>query len=412
MKTSMIQLMVAALVVLLVGMQIGCKEDPPVGIYDDAAYNTTSKATPVVSSIAPAGKGLAGVTRITLTGQNFSTTAGENFVYFDGTVAEILQVSATQLQVRAPVLVKDSIKVRVTVTGADQISAPPLYYKLEEAVGNFGNLGANTEPYAITCDAAGNVYVSIVTSGIGAGIKKINVDGTSSTQLYANPSTGVLSWRGLKFGAGGVLFASGVVGRDGAIYQIPAGGGTATSFVGLGRVAVYDFDIDAAGNMWVGGDMANIIRVKPDKTQRNFPFRALIKSVRVFDNYLYVGGRVDTVESVWRFPLAGDTLGTAEKYYDLTANYYGAKVNAMTFALDGDMFIATNPIAGSLLVVHPDKSAEPFYPGLLSQENIFLSYSNGTELYLSRTGPAADGSDKRVIRVYTQKQGAPYHGRP
>jgi len=126
----------------------------------------------------------------------------------------------------------------------------------------------------------------------------------------------------------------------------------------------------------------------------------------------WIAANKDTVEGVWRFPLANDSLGVVEKYYDLTANYYGAKVNGITFALDGDMFIATTPTAGSVLVVHPDRSAEKYYPGLLAEENVFITYNNDRHLFLSRTGPAADGSDKKVVRVNTQKQGAPYYGRP
>ena len=412
MKTSMTQLMCVALVATAVGLMSGCKEEPPVGLYDDAAYNKTSKATPVLTSLSPAGSGLAGVTRLTLSGQNFSTVLRENLVFFDATLAEVLQASSTQLQVIAPALISDSIKVRVSVVGADGISSPAIVYKLEEGVGDFGALGSGSEPFAITCDASGNVYVALVTNSLGGGIKRILANGTAETKLYADPTAGVLKWTGLKFGSGGVLYASGMAGLNGALYQIPAGGGAATAFTGLGRVQVYDFDIDPNGNFWVGGSMANIIRVKPDKTLKSFPFTATLRSLRVFGSYLYVGGKVDTVEGVWRFPLANDSLGAVEKYYDLTANYYGAKVNGITFALDGDMFIATNSIAGSVLVVHPDKSAEKYYPGLLSQENVFITYNNDRHLFLSRTGPAADGSDKKVVRVNTQKQGAPYYGRP
>ncbi len=407
MKPSMTHLVRVALVLLSTGLLSSCKEDPPVSIYDDATYNSASKLTPVLSSLSPSGGGLAGVTRITLTGQNFSAVRSENLVFFDATMAEVLQASATQLQVLAPKLIKDSINVRVSVVGADAISAPAFVYKLEEAVGVFGNLGSGSEPFAITCDAAGNVYVAIVTNNVAGGIKRIQSNGTTDAGTYGAPIAGVLKWTGLKFGTGGALYACGVVGRDGAIYQIPAGGGTPASFVGLGRIVPYDFDIDPAGNMWVGGNMPNIIRVKPDKTQRTFPFSANIRSVRVYNSHLYVGGRIDTVEGVWRFPLAGDTLGAAEKYYDLTANYYGASVNGITFSLDGDMFIATTSGASSLLLVHPDKTAEPFYPGLLTLDNLFLTYSNGKELYLSRTGPATDGSGKRVIKSqHTETRGS------
>lgn len=411
MKTLVSLFTVAALLLLAAGAFVGCKEEPPTSLYDDAAYNKASKAQPVVSSITPASGALAGVTVLTLAGQNFSTVPKENLVFFDATVATVQQATATQLTLVAPTMVKDSIKVRVSVLGADQISSPPLLYKLDAAVSVFGNIGSGSEPFAITCDAAGNVYVALTTNNVAGGVKRIAANGTSDPGLYVPVVAGVLKWTGLKFGAGGVLYASGVAGLNGVMYQIPAGGGTPTPYVGFGRVQVYDFDIDANGNMWVGGNMPNIIRVLPSKATRNFPFAATLRSLRVFGPHLYVGGRVDTVEGVWRFPLAGDTLGTVEKYYDLSANYPGGRVNGITFAQDGDMFIATNTSANSLLLVHPNKNAETFYPGLLSQENTFLTYSNGAELYLSRTGPATDGSDKRVIKVNTQKQGAPYYGR-
>jgi hypothetical protein len=392
----------------------GCGEEPPPSLYDPAY---TSGPTPSITSVSPQGYALAGVHTITITGTNFSTVLGENLIYFNSTLVPALSGSGTQLVVKAPVLVGDTVRIKIARYGSDKFNTP-FAYRLDAAVANFGGFAKPDEPTSVECDANGYVYVSLITSNVGGGVKRISPNGTPDAGLYAPayPSS-VLRWSGMKMGPGGVLHTVGLAGLFVSIYQIPAGGGTPAAWVNFARgVTMSDLDFDQAGNVWLAGASANIYRVKPTKTSKTFPFlaSATIRSVRVFGSYLYVGGKVDVVEGVWRLPLIGDSLGTASKYFDLTAAYPNTRVNAITFAQDGDMFLATNVSGHPLLLVSPTGSYQDFYPGLFPAENIFLTYGRADTLYVSRTGPGTGTdayADKKLLKVVTQKTGAPYYGR-
>ena len=57
--------------------------------------NLPNGATPIISSVSPSDTVLAGVTVVRISGNNFSTDATKNIVYFNEQVAEILEVSST-----------------------------------------------------------------------------------------------------------------------------------------------------------------------------------------------------------------------------------------------------------------------------------------------------------------------------
>ena len=83
---------------------------------------------------------------------------------------------------------------------------------------------------------------------------------------------------------------------------------------------IYDLDFDASGNLWAGGNNPAIYRIKQDKSVKQFPFTCNARSIRVYDGYLYVGGKVDTTEGVWRAQIINsDSLGAFEKYFDFSA---------------------------------------------------------------------------------------------
>ena len=114
---------------------------------------------------------LAGVSTVTVLGTNFSPVIASDIVYFDATPAAILSASPTQISVRAPDLVKDSIKVTVSALGSQYFSNY-VSFNLKAAVITFGGLASTETPYGVECDTAGNVYASMVSGGTGIGIKK------------------------------------------------------------------------------------------------------------------------------------------------------------------------------------------------------------------------------------------------
>jgi hypothetical protein len=398
-------LLCCAVVVLL---QPGCKTDPPPGLYDPSYV---SGPQPKVTSIDPAANALAGVTALTINGSNFSATPGNNLVFFDNVRVSLTSATTTQLKFKAPILPKDSIKVKVAVQGSDLFSEVFLYNLGLAADEKFGNFASGEEPVGMDCDASGNLYVSMLANGLGIGVKKFTTAGLRSDYSPAF-SGAVASWRGMKVGSGGAIFA---VAARAIVFRIPPGGGAAgvwTSGSGLGNL--YDLDFDANGNLWTGGPStasgAGIFRIRPDKAVRAFQFAGTVRSVRVFNGYLYVGGKRDSLEKVWRYPfVATDSLGAEEEYFNVSTRY-GANtfgVYAITFSNDGDLYVGTDAPDG-ILLVHPDKSSEPYYPGIITPHTVAMAWGSGSRLYQSRGGLS---TTKTVVDINALKTGAPYYGR-
>jgi hypothetical protein len=380
----------------------GCEEEAPPSAYDPSV---TGGPKPVITGIDPQGSALANVTTLTIHGQNFSAVPAENLVFFDVTAATVTTASATQLQMKAPNLVKDSIAVKVAVQGS-QLFSSTMIYKLDAAALDFGNFQSGEAPAGVECDVAGNVYVSIASSQATlTGVKKITPAGDRSD--YSPPFTSSVSnWRNMRFGPGGVMFC--VAGRS-IIFSIPAGGGNSAIWLsGSGLTSLYDLDFDSQGNIWAVGPSGSVCRVRQDKNVKTFPFIGTIRAARVYNGYLYVGGKRDSLEKVWRFPIvSSDSLGPVEEYFNLSS-LYGANsfgVQTLTFAADGDMYIGTDAADG-IVVVHPDGTSEPLYPGVIQSACTVLSWGSGNEAYQARTGSAPT-----LVKINLQKAGAPYYGR-
>jgi len=401
--------MITRLTILVLGLalilgSLGCQKEAPASLYDP---NYVSGPQPKITSLNPPALGLAGVTSITIAGQNFSTVPANNLVIFDAVQATVLQASATQLVVRAPNLISDTIKVKVGVFRSDLFSNS-VSYKLVAAAPDFGNFKASEVPYAVECDSAGNIYVSLTESGLGSGVKKYTPAGVRTD--YSPPfSTSVGVWRGMKFGPGRAIYS--VASRN-IIFQIPAGGGASSPWlIGGGLSNLSDLDFDQNGNIWTGGPGAtSVFRVKQDKSVQGFPFTGTVRAVRVYNNYLYVGGKRDSLEKVWRFPIGstGD-LGPEEEYFNLST-LYGANsfgVTAITFSSDGDMYVGTDGPDG-IVLVHPGKTSEPLYPGIIKPVSSAFAWGKGADLFVSRTGTTAA---QTLVDVNTQKASAPYYGR-
>jgi len=408
-KQYRLPLLLGAVAIGVIAFFAGCEEDPPPSLYNPVR---SGGPPPTIVSVAPSDSALAGVTTMVITGTNFSTTPGDNLVFFNASQATVLQATTTQLTVRAPVLIKDTISLKVSVLGSELFSNV-IQYKLTAAVSDFGVGPTPEEPLGIACDTSGNIYVSMLSGGVGIGDKRFTPSGGRSD--YSPPfSTAVNKWTALKVGPGSYMYAAAA--RN-AIFRIPPGGGASApwaSVASVGITSVYDFDFDQNKNIWGGGDNAAIVRVKPDRSVTAFPFVGDVRSVRVFNGHLYVSARTDTVWKIWRFPLmTGDSLGAAEEYFDFTATYgSGVGAYAITFsslADGGTMFVGTDGSAGSIVIVNPDGSSERFYPGLFTARSLLFAYGKGQELFVSRTG--SSNAEKKIIRALTQKNGAPYYGR-
>ncbi len=393
---------------LLLGAFVaGCEDEPTPSLFDP---NYVSRPAPVITTVTPPDT-FAGIGVVTINGQNFSSNKEENLVYFDAALGTVLEASATLLKVRAPNLPKDNINLKIAVLHADKFSNI-ISYRLLEAVSEFKLLDKAESPWAVTFDAQGNAYVSFVNNNVASqsGVAKFTPDGTRSS-FSPKPTGTPTRYTSLKVGPGGFLYGLTLERR---IIQIPAAGGSPTNWVVLPTTTtrLYDMDFDREGNLWLGGNNPEIYRVKQDKSVRNFPFVANVRSVRVFSDHLYLAGNRDGAEKVWRFPIvSADQLGPEEEYFNFSASPFGAggaSVFAITFAADGDMYIGTDAPEG-VVVVHPNKTAEALYPGLFQPKTLSFGWDNSTFLYAIRE--ASGGSTQALLKINLVKASAPYYGR-
>lgn len=399
------------IVIVLVGLS-GCNEKNNV----EPLYNPTFSNTlaPVITSVSPSDSAFAGVDELTITGSNFATSAESMAVYFNNVKATILSTDANKVVVKAPNLVKDTIKIKISKFNTDKLSNS-FQYKLISATITFKEFKFNDTPYSLTYDKLGDVYVSYTVDSIGTGIKKIAPDGTVTDFAPKGAET---YWTCLKFGQSGDLYAArGVRG----IFKIAQNALAATwvsSANGIGTIS--DFDFDQNGMMWAAGNNASIYRVNQTKNVKPFAFNANIRSVRVFNNYLYVGGAKNGVEGVWRFQIINsDSLGISEEYYDYTATYPTGTIRGITFSADGDLYIGTDGVE-LIVKVKPDKSSQILFSGVLNPSNkckfnSFVWRSGDIYLYLLRHAVNLNDTatpPESIIKVNTLNNlgGAPYYG--
>lgn len=389
---------------------ISCVENPETPVLYDEGVGTG--AAPTISSITPAGQAFAGIDTLTITGTNFSTVPSENTVYFNSTIVPIVNATSTTLTLKAPNIVLDSVGVRVARFRTERMSNL-IKYKLDAAYFSSPILPGGEEAWSAATDTAGNLYLSM-TSGGGIGIKMYPTGGGPRTDY--STTGGVTKFTGIKMGPAGEIYAA----RNlSALYKVPAGGGApAVWLIGGGLGRTFDFDFDVNKNIWAAGDGANVYRVRPDKNVKAFALDAVIRSVRVYNGYVYFGGKMrsdNTEQVVRRRIVSTDSLDVTEGYFNFsTSPFYavGASIYAITFASDGTMYISTDA-SNPFIVVSPTLSAAPLYPGVLEPTHHVLAWGAGPYLYALR-GAAAAGvatTSPSVMKINTLKLTAPYHGR-
>ncbi|MFQ6676543.1 MAG: IPT/TIG domain-containing protein, partial [Fidelibacterota bacterium] len=375
----------------------------PESIWDP---DDTGKPSPSILRVEPEEGGLAGVSEITITGENFSPVPEENTVYFDGTSAELLSASETALVVRAPDVSGDSLTIKVAVAGAF-LFAEFHPYKLEPAVIEYGEFGDFDNAFAIECDSDENVYVSLA----GRKIVRVSPDGEKSE--YAKTTFDKAS--SMKFGPDGAIYYVNLLQY---VARVDPGGGSDAIFTTLPG-GVYDLDFDSLGNLYAGGSGNAIYRIRLDGTsQTSAEYPSIdIRAVRVFGGYLYVGGKytgedtTEVQEGVWRNPIISENgdLGESELVLDWGAyvGKAGPRIASITFGADGDMYIGADG-GDAITVLHKDGTLEPLYPAVLFPPTYAMSWGEGEYLYVNRRGT----ENRRILRVTMRKLGAPYYGRP
>lgn len=373
-----------------------CSNDITPSLYEDQPKG----ATPVINSLDPAEKALAGITNITITGENFSTVAENNLVFFNSAPAAILSVSTTELIVKAPNIVSKSIVVKIAVHGVELFSNS-MSYELVSAISEPFKFKDFEDPYAITTDIDENIYLSFVSTNVGQGVNKLTPTGELSN--FA-PKGGETFYNGLKYGGNGVLYGVRAVR---AVFEITEGNSPATYAVLDNGTAMFDLDFDKDKNIWTGGAGGKLYRVTPDKDIKSFEFEPTVISIRIFNDHLYAAASDDNGDAVWKFPIiSSDSLGAATKYFDIEANYPSTSAFAITFSEDGVLYIGTD-FENPIIAVNPDLTHEEWYPGVLASPADKFVWGNGENLYYT----IGETGTRTIIKVNMGRSGAPDYGR-
>jgi hypothetical protein len=395
------QIFSLAIIITLSVIIYSCNQDAAPSLY----VVEPKGSTPVISGVIPANEALAGVTEVTINGSNFSSVKEENFVFFGTVQAAVLQASSTQLVVKAPALIKNSLDLKISVQGVENFSNI-IKYNLLEAVGVYYAFVKGIEdPMTVAVDNSENVYVYLKDRGI----RKISAAGVLTN---FSPRGSESFYIDMKVGPNNELFATRPATR--AIFRNIEGAPSATFQVFPTGMNIASLDFDKNKNIWAAGSGNRLFSVTyPGKDTTGFAIDYTISSVRVYNDYLYLAGKNSSEEAIYRYKInSNKLLGAKEKYFDIGAKYGLTKiqVNAITFAENGDLIIGTD-MTDAFVLVNSNGVSSIFYPGVINPIVKSLSWGTKKNLFYIREYTDAGTILHSLVRVDMQKLSAPYYGR-
>jgi hypothetical protein len=304
--------------------------------------------------------------------------------------------------VKAPDIVADSITIRIVSRDAFLI-AEYAGFKLEPVSIEYGGFTNLDQVWTIAIDAQDNMYAMLKIYKI----YKIFPDGTRDDTFGRAPFAKASE---IRVGPGGYLYLQ--RSNNTGLYRMSLSGGSVDLYKALPDRASY-FDFDQYGNIYSGGKYGLMVTPadgSPSWKVADYAGKD-IRSVRVFQNAVYVS-IAGAGAGIWKSEIQDSkgSLGPAVQYFDwANAGEFSAHTpGSITFAEDGDLYVGTSN-TDPILVIHPDGSTEPLYPGILKPTAGQLVWGNGDYLFVNRT--SKDPNLRRVIRVAMGKKGAPYYGR-
>src|SRR4030066_596774 len=104
----------------------GCSNEVTPSLYSEVSAGPI-EITPKISSVDPASTAIAGVTTITITGENFLSDTSAVKVYFGKQPGTFLSASPTQLKVISP-NVSGVVKIKISTNVAELFSNTYDYY--------------------------------------------------------------------------------------------------------------------------------------------------------------------------------------------------------------------------------------------------------------------------------------------
>ena len=395
MKKNIYKIITLASFILAFLYLAGCSEDITPTLTE---LSSESLPTPVITSINPPAEALAGVTKLTITGSNFSTTLKNNLVYFDGVPGKVISSIPTQLEVISAVVISDSVLIKIAVIGSEQFSN--VYtYKLNPAVSEFYAFNPKIFeiPYAVTVDNLENVYASLKDLGT----KKIDNQGVLTSFAPKGPET---FFRSITFASDNAIYA--VRGGIKGVYKVAENTAPAAFVAASQGITdnVNSINFDESRNvLWAGGNTGIIYRITLNKNVKKFAVDGNVNALKVAGNSLYVASTTNK-ELIWKMDIiSADSLGTPELYFDLSTQIDSLiKVIDIAAAQDGDLYLGTNKTSDPIYVIHPDKSFEELYPGVIESEVYSLAWGNSNFLYMTNI---INNVHTTILKINMQKLG-------
>ncbi len=375
--------------ILFTSLLMGCDSGTAPSIYDP---NRASLPDPIIEDVSPESRALAGVDEVIIMGQNFSTQASENLVYFGADRAEVVEASSTQLRMVAPNSPQPELELRLVVIGAENFSNS-ISYSLEPPFVEFGEVKDFEDVFGIATDLTGNVYISTAAFGIPVGIVQISHEGERS-EYISSP----FLWTDITFGPNNDLYG---VRSVRAIFRHQEGSDDFEVYAVIpdNTVRLTSIAVSENGHVWAVGNNKSIYSISPDRTVRDHTFEADVKDVTLFDNYLYIAAVQNDDSKIWRLKIGSNgVLGDPEEFFDMTT-FNGATAFSMIFSASGDLYIGTNA-TDPVVVVTPDGVGQPLYPGVLNQPARRFAWGRQRQLYA--TTNATESVDASIIRITTR----------
>ena len=395
-RTILMFIIISVIFLLLFLLISGCKADIAEPIWEKSF---TAPSTPKITGVVPA-QAAAGVSRITINGENFANELGTNLVYFDNVATDVISSTSTSIVVLRPNVATDSAVIKV-VSSQALMAVKYSPYKVEQVMERYGNFNENLTLSALAADNQENLYVTE-----GTNVYKVSPNGEKSIFAAANRTT----WD-VKIGPDGNLY---LLGSNRAVDKVDLATGEVSRWVQMpsGKNVRYgDFDVN--GNFYTGGNKTDLFVVESNLTVKpasGFYNGYDILAVRVFSNYVYVVSKnssyADTAK-IYRHQIdANGNLGAKELVLDLKSSSVLASrsITGLTFSSDGIMYLATDA-SNPIITFNPaDGKVDFLYKDILRPYCKSFCWGTGNFIYMIN-GDAAAGEEWTVYRVNTGTAG-------
>ncbi|PID59443.1 MAG: hypothetical protein CR986_06110 [Ignavibacteriae bacterium] len=391
---------------IIIVFSFGCADDTTPTIYRDIP---NGKA-PVITAVEPADTCLAGVSRVTITGENFSSDISKLVVFFNSEKAKIFEASETRIVVQAPYVLGDSIAIKIGVQGS-LLYNEPYYIEGKPPVVSVINFLEIEEPYGIALDNKNTLFFNMVLNSVSNGLKKFTA---AEGVIDFSPKGGESNYLELRY-FDNALYGTRIQ-KVRAIFKSVENTSPKALPVSNKKMKFTTLDFDKDKNIWAGGEGGEIYSFSQDfNTKVAFSFDGKIQSMRYFDKYLYFVGQKDSLYKIWRTEIfSADSIGPIKEYYNLTENLGDYTATSITFSKDGKLFIGTSAEGydpNALVYLDENKNIVQWYPGLISGPVLNLTWDNTVNLYYVRQKVEDKSQSQLIMRINTGLEGAPQFGK-